>query len=85
MVSGTRMLGAASVELGGPIDHLAPNGRAPKTKGSNKQQPYSYTRCLSYYIMAFNSVAASAIVHSTYSSHGSSDFLSCGRSSKTRL
>ena len=33
MVSGrTRMLGAASVELGGPTDLLAPNGRAPKKK-----------------------------------------------------
>ena len=31
MVSGTRMLGAASVELGGPTGLLAPNGRAPKT------------------------------------------------------
>ena len=30
MVSGTRMLGAASVELGGPTELLAPNGRAPK-------------------------------------------------------
>ena len=28
-VSGTRMLGAASVELGGPTGLLAPNGRAP--------------------------------------------------------
>ena len=30
MVSGAQMFGAASVELGGPTDLLAPNGRAPK-------------------------------------------------------
>ena len=35
MVSGTRMLGAASVELGGPTGLLAPNGRAPKKVGQH--------------------------------------------------
>ncbi len=39
MVSGTRMLGAATVELGGPTDILAPNGRAPKMRGRGGTRP----------------------------------------------